>query len=157
MIFNKMTNSANVVHQHSVVKLVLRAKNDEERTVTVLMGHAHDLPPGLETQLGGRAPGDAFEVVLRGPAYDPALRSVVARAEVDENVREGDLLYAEVEHGAPLSLKVVRVSEREVELDANPPDAGREERLHVRLLSVRDAEPGELAHGHVHGDGGVHH
>jgi FKBP-type peptidyl-prolyl cis-trans isomerase SlyD len=44
-----------------------------------------------------------------------------------------------------------------VKLDFNHPMAGVDLFFTGHVDSVRDAEPEELAHGHVHGPGGHHH
>jgi len=44
-----------------------------------------------------------------------------------------------------------------VKLDFNHPMAGVDLFFTGHVEMVRDAEPAELEHGHVHGDGGHHH
>ena len=44
-----------------------------------------------------------------------------------------------------------------VTCDANHPMAGKTLTFDVEIVSVRDASEEEIAHKHVHGDGGHHH
>ncbi|MBB6097874.1 FKBP-type peptidyl-prolyl cis-trans isomerase SlyD [Deinobacterium chartae] len=148
---------SSLIHSRSVIKLRYAPDGQPERTTTVLMGHAHDLPLGLEAQLVGHRAGDRFEVSLEGPAFDPALVQVVPRAAFDRLPEAGTLLYTQDEQGRPLAVRVLGVLEAGVEVDANPENAGTRQRVRVEIVSVRDAQPDELEHGHVHGEGGVHH
>ena len=47
--------------------------------------------------------------------------------------------------------------EGEVVLDGNHPLAGVALDFEILVVEIRDADPEELAHGHVHGPGGHHH
>ena len=49
------------------------------------------------------------------------------------------------------------ITSSEVIMDFNHPLAGKELKFTGIIVSVRDATKDELDHGHVHGDGGVHH
>ncbi|MFM6988091.1 MAG: peptidylprolyl isomerase, partial [Arenimonas sp.] len=44
-----------------------------------------------------------------------------------------------------------------VDVDLNHPMAGKALDFKVEILGVRAASEEEIAHGHVHGDGGVQH
>jgi FKBP-type peptidyl-prolyl cis-trans isomerase SlyD len=45
----------------------------------------------------------------------------------------------------------------DVIVDGNHPLAGQRLTFAVKIVSVRDASAEELAHGHIHGEGGHHH
>ena len=45
----------------------------------------------------------------------------------------------------------------DVIVDGNHPLAGQRLTFQVKVVTVRDALPEELAHGHIHGEGGHHH
>ncbi|MBK7958225.1 MAG: hypothetical protein IPK03_08960 [Bacteroidetes bacterium] len=49
------------------------------------------------------------------------------------------------------------ITSTEVIMDFNHPMADKELHFTGTIVSVRPATPDEIAHGHVHGDGGVHH
>jgi FKBP-type peptidyl-prolyl cis-trans isomerase SlyD len=55
--------------------------------------------------------------------------------------------------------RVVEVNQAKgyVKMDFNHPLAGKDLHFEGTVLSVRDATSEELEHGHVHGEGGVHH
>jgi FKBP-type peptidyl-prolyl cis-trans isomerase SlyD len=42
-------------------------------------------------------------------------------------------------------------------MDFNHPLADQELHFSGKIISVRDASPEEMDHGHVHGEGGHHH
>jgi len=123
---------------------------------TILMGHAPELPRGLEAALLGKAPGSYQEMVLPEP-YDPALCIQVMASELPDPPRLGRSYSGEGPQGELLLYRVVAIEGERVMLDANPPLAGKTLEYRFTILSVRPAEPGELEHGHVHGEGGVHH
>jgi FKBP-type peptidyl-prolyl cis-trans isomerase SlyD len=52
---------------------------------------------------------------------------------------------------------VTEVTDEEVTVDANHPLAGQTLHFEVEVVSVRPCTEEELAHGHIHGEGGHHH
>ena len=61
------------------------------------------------------------------------------------------------EDGSVLPFTVLAIEGDTVQVDFNPPLAGQVLNFDVKVVSVRDASEEELAHGHVHGEGGHHH
>ena len=57
----------------------------------------------------------------------------------------------------PRHVMVVKVGHKFVDVDTNHPLAGKPLTFDLNIISLRDAAPEEIAHGHVHGDGGHHH
>ncbi|AHK15212.1 MAG: peptidylprolyl isomerase [Thalassolituus sp.] len=118
--------------------------------------------PGLEQALEGKVVGDEFEVQVEpadayGEYSDERIQQVpVAAFEGVEQVEPGMAFTAQTEHG-PINLIVTAVEEDIVTVDANHPLAGKALAFSVKVESVRDASEEELAHGHVHGEGGHHH
>ena len=106
--------------------------------------------------------GDEFEVQVEpadayGEYSDERIQQVpVAAFEGVEQVEPGMAFTAQTEHG-PINLIVTAVEEDIVTVDANHPLAGKALAFSVKVESVRDASEEELAHGHVHGEGGHHH
>ena len=45
----------------------------------------------------------------------------------------------------------------DVTVDGNHPLAGQRLNFQVKIIDIRDASQEEVAHGHVHGEGGHHH
>ena len=59
--------------------------------------------------------------------------------------------------GNQLQGLVVAVSEEYVVMDFNHPLAEKTLMFQGKILNIREATADELAHGHVHGEGGVQH
>jgi FKBP-type peptidyl-prolyl cis-trans isomerase SlyD len=66
------------------------------------------------------------------------------------------ILQAQDPYGNIIPIKVVDFNDQEVVIDANHPLAGKDLVFEVEVVSVRDATPEEIAHGHAH-EGDHHH
>lgn len=156
------------VNAHSVVKFEYGLWIDSSKVEgteaghpkTILMGHVHDLPKGLETTLLGKEAG-SYQVILTPEQgygfYDPALRTEARVADLPDAPRVGAGFSVESSNGTVLLYRVAAIEGETATLDANPPYAGKELEYRFTIHKVREAEKGELEHGHVHGEGGVHH
>lgn len=156
------------IRQHQVIRFeyVLKVAGQVVRQtrpgqpISILTGFAPDLPQGLEDLLIGKAPGEYQAVIpperAHGP-YDPEKRVQVKASELPEAPRVGGGFTADDSQGQPLLYRVVEIRGDEVVLDANPQWAGKELEYTFTIHRVRLAEPEEVAHGHVHGEGGVSH
>jgi FKBP-type peptidyl-prolyl cis-trans isomerase SlyD len=132
-----------------------------------LHGHGNIIP-GMERTLAGCQKGDTFDVEFE-PAdaygeHNPKLTQAVSRDEFpdDFDVEPGmiiELVPQDAGEGAEGMLFYIKeVGDDEVVLDGNPPLAGKKLHFRGEVVEVRDAEPEEIAHGHVHtGDGHHHH
>ncbi|HXA53487.1 MAG TPA: peptidylprolyl isomerase [Solirubrobacteraceae bacterium] len=117
-----------------------------------------NIVPGLERELTGKSVGDRLQV--RVPAaqgygeYDRALVQKVPRRALKgiDNLRVG--LRLQTGHQA---VTVKHIAGDMITLDGNHPLAGQDLNFDVEITAVRPATEEELAHGHVHGDGGHHH
>lgn len=129
--------------------------------VAYLHGHGN-LLPALEAQLEGRAAGDAFSTTLSpAEAYGERDESAVQRVALKHLVFQGRLqpgMIAGVrtEHGTR-QVTVLKVGKFNADVDTNHPLAGQALGFDIEVLTVRSASAEELAHGHVHGEGGHHH
>lgn len=118
---------------------------------------------GLEFALEGKKAGEKVKVAVEpqdayGVRDDARVQSVPKEMFPDpDEVEIGSQFHAADPEGKPVVVTVVDVTEDSVTVDGNHPLAG--ERLHfdVEVLEVRGATHEELAHGHVHGEGGHHH
>jgi FKBP-type peptidyl-prolyl cis-trans isomerase SlyD len=125
--------------------------------LTYLHGRGN-IVPGLERELTGKSVGDRLQV--RVPAaqgygeYDRALVQKVPRRALKgiDNLRVG--LRLQAGHQA---VTVKHIAGDMITLDGNHPLAGQDLNFDVEITAVRPATEEELAHGHVHGDGGHHH
>ncbi|MFZ9934152.1 MAG: peptidylprolyl isomerase, partial [Arenimonas sp.] len=57
----------------------------------------------------------------------------------------------------PRAMTILKVGMTTVDVDLNHPLAGKSLDFTVEILDVRAATEEEIAHGHVHGEGGVQH
>lgn len=144
------------------------ALKDDEGTVldqsqpgqplSYLHGHKNIIP-GLENALEGKAAGDSVEVrVAPEDGYgepNPALEQVVPRDRFQgvESLEVGMQFQASTEQG-PVSVRVVKVEDEDVTVDGNHPLAGKHLNFNVTVQDVRAATEEEIAHGHIHQEGG---
>jgi FKBP-type peptidyl-prolyl cis-trans isomerase SlyD len=118
--------------------------------------------PGLERAFIGKKKGDSFQVRVKpDEGYgerDEALVEVVPRTQFSgiKDLRPGMQLQAQTDDEV-MVVTVVKLTEKEVTVDANHPLAGKTLNFDVAVVDVRTATQEELAHGHVHGVGGHHH
>lgn len=113
---------------------------------------------GMEEGLEGKAKGDKFKLkIAPEKAYgvrDSKLIQKVPRSSFGNQKIEKGMKF-QTNHGG-----VVTVTETGLEsitVDGNHPLAGVELNFEVEVMGIRNATPEEIAHGHVHGDGGHHH
>lgn len=118
--------------------------------------------PGLEKELEGKVAGDKVNAVIApefgyGERFDDLVRDVPKTGfQGDEELVAGMQVQVETSNGPAIAV-VTNVAEEHVTLDMNHPLAGMTLHFDVEIVSVREADAEELAHGHVHGPGGHHH
>lgn len=165
---------------HKVVSVSYRLLvNENNEEIVVETAEATDpmvfifgvsgLPPKFEDALSGKSTGDSFRVSLDpvdafGEYQEEALSEVPKEVFVNdagqfdtEAVYEGAYLQLEDENGYLHKGKVVSIGEENIVMDFNHPLAGVPVTFDGEIVKIREAQPEELAHGHVHGEGGVHH
>lgn len=129
--------------------------------LTYLHG-AHNIIPGLENQLVGKAVGDNLNVVVQPQdgygEHQPALVQEVPRNAFPEPdaLETGMRFTADSADGA-ISVMITGLSDDSVTVDGNHPLAGEVLHFAVAITDVRAATDEELAHGHVHTPGHHHH
>lgn len=52
---------------------------------------------------------------------------------------------------------MIELEDKDVTVDFNHEHAGKTLEYRITIHAVREAEPGEIEHGHVHGEGGIKH
>jgi len=118
--------------------------------------------PGLEAAMEGKQAGDAFHVTIAAAdAYgerNDKLIQQVPRANFGQiaKIEVGMQFQARTPHGMHV-VTVTKVDEENVTVDGNHPLAGQTLHFDITVVSVRDAEPHELEHGHAcdkHAHGG---
>ena len=126
------------------------------------------LPEGFEQQIEGLVAGDHFEFTVSAEEgygeYDPEAvvdlpKSVFNMPDVDQDelLQIGNIVPMTNEDGERLHGQVVEVRDDVVIMNFNHPLAGKEMHFEGEILSIRAATAEEISHGHVHGQGGVHH
>ena len=126
------------------------------------------LPEEFENQLSGKQPGDAFSFSLTPEqAYGDYDQQAVVDIpknvfEIDGKIDEemlqvGNFLPMADNQGHHMQGKIVEIGEEVVKMDFNHPLAGMMMHFDGKVADVREASQEELAHGHVHGEGGHHH
>ena len=129
--------------------------------LSIIQGTGY-LIPGLEEALMDHIAGDKFEVSVEaeqayGQRFDDYVQTVPkAMFESIEDLDVGTQLRATTDDGEQTVI-VIDVQEDEITVDGNHPLAGIDLKFDVEVLEVREATPDELAHGHVHGEGGCGH
>jgi FKBP-type peptidyl-prolyl cis-trans isomerase SlyD len=80
------------------------------------------------------------------------------QGNIDTNtIKVGNILPMMDNEGNQFQGIVCDVNDEHVIMDFNHPLAGKDLNFTVSVVDVRPATAEELAHGHVHGDGGHHH
>lgn len=132
-----------------------------------LFGH-HNLLPALEKVLEGKSVGDSFSVVIGFEEgygdYDDSKKVIIPKANFKEDgkknrdlLRVGNVIPMQDDKGNHLRGEVLKVDYMGVHLDFNSPLAGLDLQFEGKIVSIREAVPVEIEHGHVHGPDGHHH
>lgn len=127
-----------------------------------LQGHGN-LIIGLEEELAGKATGDKLMVSIppeKGYGIrDPKMIQQVPASQFQgaENIQPGMQFQAQGPDGGGYIVTVTEVTTETVTVDANHALAGETLHFEVEVTEVRAATSDEIAHGHVHGPGGVEH
>lgn len=118
---------------------------------------------GLEKALEGKQAGDELTVSVEPQeAYGEYSAELVATLGRDmfegvEEMEVGMQFHASAPDGGMQIVTVRAIEGDDVIVDGNHPLAGQRLTFAVKIVSVRDASAEELAHGHIHGEGGHHH
>ena len=129
----------------------------------VYLHGAGNIIAGLEKALLGKQAGDELDVAVEPEdAYGEYSAELVAT--LNRSMFEGvDQLEVGMQFhasGPDGSMQIVTIRELEgddVIVDGNHPLAGQRLNFKVKVVEVRDASEEEVAHGHIHGEGGHHH
>lgn len=124
--------------------------------------------PDFEDNLAGKNPGDEFSFTITSEnaygEYNPqAIVKLpletfnVSGKQATEWLEAGMTIPMADAQGNRLTGVVQEIAEDGVVMDFNHPMAGQDLYFTVNIESVREATEEELAHGHVHGEGGVIH
>lgn len=137
-------------------------QSPEGQPQAYLHGH-NNIVPGLEAQLEGKSVGDKFIATVAavdayGEYHEQAVQAVPREHfQGVDNIEVGMEFHSQAEDGQTISVTVKAVSDDVITIDGNHPLAGKELNFDVEVADIRAATEEEIAHGHVHGEGGVHH
>lgn len=129
----------------------------------VYLHGAGNIIPGLERELDGKQVGDELKVTIEPEdAYGEFSADLVAvlgrnMFEGVDELEVGMQFHASAPDGGMQIVTITALDGDEVTVDGNHPLAGQRLTFEVKVAAVRDASEDEVAHGHIHGDGGVHH
>jgi FKBP-type peptidyl-prolyl cis-trans isomerase SlyD len=159
-----------IISEHKVVVLHYAVSNAEgvlldssydHEPLAIIQGTGY-LIPGLDRALLEHQAGDKFEVQISaddayGQRQDHYVQSV-PKAMFDgiDDLAIGAELRASTDDGEQTVI-VIDITDDEVTVDGNHPLAGIDLQFEVEILEVREATEQELAHGHVHAEGGCGH
>jgi FKBP-type peptidyl-prolyl cis-trans isomerase SlyD len=123
--------------------------------------------PGFESNLQGKTTGDTFSFEIKsddsyGPIDDEAIVTLpinifMVEGKLAEMVKIGEFLPMNDQEGNEMQGLVLEIGEETIKMDFNHPMAGLDLFFTGKVLDVREANPEELDHGHVHGPEGHHH
>ena len=132
----------------------------EREPLSILVGHGNIIP-GLEKALEGREAGESFGVdVAAADAYgekrDGLSQRVPKKHFSGQRLEPGMQVVLNTNFGQR-AVTIQKVGMSVVDVDLNHPMAGKDLHFDIEVVEVREAKPEEIAHGHVHGEGGHQH
>ncbi len=143
-------------------------KTEENNPFVFMLGTGH-LLESFEKNLLGLKTGDKFDFVIdykngygERDAQNLAQIPVSAFQDAEGNIDEemvvvGNMLPMVDSEGNRVNGIVAEINAEFVTMDFNHPLAEKDLHFAGEVLQIRKATEDELAHGHVHGEGGVHH
>jgi len=129
----------------------------------VYLQGAGNIIPGLEKALEGKAVGDELKVAVEPEdaygEYAAELVSTLSRSMFEgvDELEVGMQFHASAPDGQMQIVTIRDLDGDDVTVDGNHPLAGQRLNFEVKIVDIRDASQEEIAHGHVHGEGGHHH
>ena len=133
---------------------------DGGQPLAILYGHGNIIP-GLEKALEGKEAGDSFKAAVpAAEAYGERREGLSQRIPKKhfgaQKLEPGMQVVLQTNFG-PRAVTIEKVGMSVVDVDLNHPMAGKDLDFDIEVVEVREASAEELAHGHVHGDGGHQH
>ncbi len=133
---------------------------DAGEPLAILFGHGAIIP-GLEKAMEGREAGDSFKAsVTAADAYgerrDGLSQRIPKKHFGGQKLEPGMQVVLNTNFG-PRAVTIQKVGMSVVDVDLNHPMAGKDLEFDIEIVEVREASEEEIAHGHVHGEGGHAH
>jgi FKBP-type peptidyl-prolyl cis-trans isomerase SlyD len=126
-----------------------------------LHGHKAMLD-GVEAALEGKSANDKIDVTLSpAQAYGEIKEDAIQRIPIKhlqgaKKWKPGMTAIVESNQGRK-QVTIVKVGKFNADCNLNHPLAGKTLDFNIEIISLRPASAEEVAHGHVHGEGGHHH
>lgn len=142
-------------------------KTDSNNPFVFIFG-TQSLLPVFEENVGGLSVGDTFTFsISASDGYGEVDKDSIVDLPLDVFKQDGILMMDILKIGSTLPMsdqdgnqmpgKILAITGDFVTMDFNHPLAGKPLHFTGEVVAIRDASPDELAHGHVHGEGGHHH
>ena len=163
-----------IIDKHTVVQLSyelyegnaegqLVERTEDNAPLTFILGIGQMIPD-FEKNLQGLQAGNPFAFGIESQnaygEYDQDAIVGIPRETFQGNedlLQIGNLIPMRNEEGHHIQGVIAEVLEDMVVMDFNHPMAGKNLFFKGKILTVRQATPSELQHGHVHGEGGIIH
>jgi FKBP-type peptidyl-prolyl cis-trans isomerase SlyD len=129
----------------------------------VYLHGAHNVVPGLEEALEGKAEGEELSVTVPPEKGYGSKRNIksqrILRSKFPEHakIEKGMRFVMHGPDGQPFPIWVTKVQGREVHVSPEHPMSGKTLCFDVKVLTIRDATDEERKHGHAHGPGAHEH
>lgn len=129
----------------------------------VYLQGAGNIIAGLEKALEGKQVGDELNVTVEPEEaygeYSAELVNTLSRSMFEgvDELEVGMQFHASGPDGSMQIVTIRDLDGDDVTVDGNHPLAGQRLTFQVKIVDIRDASQEEVAHGHVHGEGGHHH
>jgi FKBP-type peptidyl-prolyl cis-trans isomerase SlyD len=134
---------------------------ETKQPVAYLHGGYGNVLPKIEEALEGQTTGYKVTLDLQPQdafgERDESLVKTIPKSQFPPGVKVGGQLQGRDAEGREQTFMVKKIKGQEVFLDGNHPLAGTALRFVLSVLGVRVASDEEIAHGHVHGEGGHDH
>lgn len=152
------------IANHSVVEIHYTLKDADGTVIDSSAGNeplkylqgVGNIIPGLEREMLEKAVGDKFTAVIQpeeayGP-QNPELIQTLPRSAFGgvEELEVGMAFRAQSTEGQPIEVEIIDIEGDNVTINGNHPLAGVELHFDIEVVSVREATPEEIDHGHVH-------
>ncbi|AUL99948.1 MAG TPA: peptidylprolyl isomerase [Pseudothauera hydrothermalis] len=136
--------------------------DDGAHPLVYLHGGYDGIFPVLEELLQGKKVGERFQVKLQPEdafgEYDEDLVLIEDASLFPENIEVGMSFERVTDNGEEeVIYRITDIADGKVVVDGNHPLAGTALVFDLTVAAVRKASADEIAHGHVHGEGGHHH
>jgi len=157
----KIEKNTAVTLRFKVSELDGKLFEDSKNPVVYLHGGYGNVLPKFEEALEGQTAGYQVTLDLQPEeafgVRDENLVQTIPRSQFPPGVKVGGQLQSRDRDGRARTFLVKKIKGQEVFLDGNHPLAGKALRFVLTVIGVRAASEEEVAHGHVHGDGGHDH